>query len=217
MSARKRKKCIAAERAIICIVIAIIITIIVFLNKNIDAFFHQFFFVYFTVLNMLLFSLFFFLLLFLLHTHMYIKLIHTYIYKQAEKNNKNLTIRFNTISANKKAKLINGTSSVQQQSYNGAGSASSVISSDEYQIYQTNNSQLESTALETGVQGSAAGRLVGPHLVNKQLVLPFVPPSFPNGSSDGSNHLIKPSEYLKSISDKRSSGSSGRYVINNKK
>lgn len=44
------------------------------------------------------------------------------------------------------------------------------------------------------------------HLVNKQRVLPFVPPSFP-GSSD-SNNLIKPSEYLKSISDKRSTISS---------
>lgn len=44
------------------------------------------------------------------------------------------------------------------------------------------------------------------HLVNKQRVLPFVPPSFP-GSSD-SNKLIKPSEYLKSISDKRSTISS---------
>lgn len=41
------------------------------------------------------------------------------------------------------------------------------------------------------------------HLVNKQRVLPFIPPSFP-GSSD-SNSLIKPSEYLRSISDKRAS------------
>ncbi|KRT85181.1 hypothetical protein AMK59_878, partial [Oryctes borbonicus] len=41
------------------------------------------------------------------------------------------------------------------------------------------------------------------HLVNKQRVLPFIPPSFP-GSSD-SNNLIKPSEYLRSISDKRAS------------
>ena len=40
------------------------------------------------------------------------------------------------------------------------------------------------------------------HLVNKQRVLPFVPPSFPGGGS-ASNNLIKPSEYLRSISDKR--------------
>lgn len=45
-------------------------------------------------------------------------------------------------------------------------------------------------------------RVGGPHLVNKQRVLPFVPPSFP-GSGD-SNKLIKPSEYLRSISDKKS-------------
>lgn len=94
----------------------------------------------------------------------------------------------------------------QQQNYNGSGSvSSSASSSDEYQLYQANSG---STASEISVGG--AGRPVGPNLVNKQLVLPFVPPSFPNGSSDGSNHLIKPSEYLKSISDKRSSGSSGR-------
>ncbi|XP_011183443.1 uncharacterized protein Espn isoform X2 [Zeugodacus cucurbitae] len=53
-------------------------------------------------------------------------------------------------------------------------------------------------------------RTGGPNLVNKQLVLPFVPPSFPNKSQDGVTHLIKPSEYLKSISDKRSCPSSAR-------
>ncbi|XP_017852026.1 uncharacterized protein LOC108606428 isoform X2 [Drosophila busckii] len=59
--------------------------------------------------------------------------------------------------------------------------------------------------------GVAAGvRAGGPNLVNKQLVLPFVPPSFPNKSQDGVTHLIKPSEYLKSISDKRSCPSSAR-------
>lgn len=103
------------------------------------------------------------------------------------------------VSANKKAKLINGTSSAQH--HQPSGSASSVVSSDEYQTF----SQFDRN-------NNNNSRPTGPNLVNKQLVLPFVPPSFPNGSSDGNNHLIKPSEYLKSISDKRSSGSSGRWV-----
>ncbi|XP_023294677.2 probable cyclin-dependent serine/threonine-protein kinase DDB_G0292550 isoform X1 [Lucilia cuprina] len=60
------------------------------------------------------------------------------------------------------------------------------------------------------VAGNASSRPGGPNLVNKQLVLPFVPPSFPNNSQDGVTHLIKPSEYLKSISDKRSCPSSAR-------
>lgn len=38
----------------------------------------------------------------------------------------------------------------------------------------------------------------GPNLVNKQRVLPFIPPSFPGSGT--TNNLIKPSEYLKSIS-----------------
>lgn len=47
--------------------------------------------------------------------------------------------------------------------------------------------------------------------MNKQRVLPFVPPSFPGSSN--SNCLIKPSEYLKSISDKRSgNGASGKHA-----
>lgn len=45
--------------------------------------------------------------------------------------------------------------------------------------------------------------------MNKQLVLPFIPPRFPGAHND-SNALIKPSEYLRSISDKRSSASSIR-------
>ncbi|XP_055682424.1 uncharacterized protein LOC129789571 isoform X3 [Lutzomyia longipalpis] len=88
-----------------------------------------------------------------------------------------------TVSANKKAKLINGSGSHFEES----------------QCYSHLGGERPSS------------RPGGPNLVNKQLVLPFVPPSFPNGSMlDGSNHLIKPSEYLKSISDKRSSASSAR-------
>ncbi|XP_055298609.1 putative uncharacterized protein DDB_G0277255 isoform X5 [Sitodiplosis mosellana] len=113
-----------------------------------------------------------------------------------------------TISANKKARLINGTtSSVQHQNSNGGGSASS---SDEYQTYQAQYCASSSVSVATAQGQTAQSRSNGPNLVNKQLVLPFVPPSFPNGTSDGSNHLIKPSEYLKSISDKRSSASSAR-------
>lgn len=135
---------------------------------------------------------------------------------------------FTSISAaNKKARLINGTtSSVQHQNSNGGGSAST--SSDEYQAYQAqycasssvvsvapptlqHQQQISSSSASSSSSTSAGqSRSNGPNLVNKQLVLPFVPPSFPNGTSDGSNHLIKPSEYLKSISDKRSSASSAR-------
>lgn len=45
--------------------------------------------------------------------------------------------------------------------------------------------------------------------MNKQLVLPFVPPSFPQ--SGDSNRLIKPSEYLRSIGDRRSSAASSKH------
>jgi hypothetical protein len=41
-----------------------------------------------------------------------------------------------------------------------------------------------------------------PNLVNKQLVLPFIPPRFPSIAAD-SNSLIKPSEYLRSLSGTR--------------
>ncbi|CAG9788550.1 unnamed protein product [Diatraea saccharalis] len=50
-----------------------------------------------------------------------------------------------------------------------------------------------------GRRGSAASedeRPRGPNLVNKQPVLPFVPPAFPHNAPD---RLIKPSEYLKTI------------------
>ncbi|PNF25806.1 hypothetical protein B7P43_G11745 [Cryptotermes secundus] len=41
-----------------------------------------------------------------------------------------------------------------------------------------------------------------PNLVNKQLVLPFIPPRFPSTAAD-SNSLIKPSEYLRSLGGSR--------------
>ncbi|CAG9812710.1 unnamed protein product [Phaedon cochleariae] len=53
----------------------------------------------------------------------------------------------------------------------------------------------------------------GPNLVNRQRVLPFVPPAFPGLL--GSNGLIKPSEYLRSIGDKRSSVCSVRSLEEN--
>lgn len=111
-----------------------------------------------------------------------------------------------SISANKKAKLINGTPILAQQQQ---GSNSNGSSSDEYQTYQASFSST-TVPVSTITGQTSPTRSNGPNLVNKQLVLPFVPPSFPNGSSDGSNHLIKPSEYLKSISDKRSTASSAR-------
>lgn len=116
-----------------------------------------------------------------------------------------------SVTANKKAKLINGTSSAQHNQLSGSAS---LVSSDEYQTFQQfeRNGNGNSTTHPNGCNSNNSARSTGPNLVNKQLVLPFVPPSFPNGTSDGNNHLIKPSEYLKSISDKRSSGSSGRWV-----
>lgn len=129
---------------------------------------------------------------------------------------------YKSIIETKKAKILNGgPASIVPVHPIANGSCST--SSDEYQTYQA---QYCVTAVPTTAaiplsspaaappppppSATQSSRANGPNLVNKQLVLPFVPPSFPNGSMDGSNHLIKPSEYLKSISDKRSSASSAR-------
>lgn len=64
-------------------------------------------------------------------------------------------------------------------------------------VEQHSNQELES--LYNGISNDLKR---GPNLVNKQLVLPII--TFPNSKANDSNHLIKPSEYLKSIvTDKR--------------
>lgn len=150
---------------------------------------------------------------------------------------KSYFFRFGT--ANKKAKLITTTASVQsqqqqQQSNSNSGSNSnnsSVVAAHIAEQAQVNAAKLYGSVEEIQPQqpqsihgnsinhnnyshdntrpGSSSSSC-GPKLVNKQLVLPFVPPSFPNNSADGSNHLIKPSEYLKSITDKKSTTGSSR-------
>ncbi|XP_030567360.1 espin isoform X5 [Drosophila novamexicana] len=93
--------------------------------------------------------------------------------------------------------------SVYAHSIYGVGSSAE----DHYELQQ---SQYGGSYNGEGAGVGVGVRSGGPNLVNKQLVLPFVPPSFPNKSQDGVTHLIKPSEYLKSISDKRSCPSSAR-------
>lgn len=121
--------------------------------------------------------------------------------------------------ANKKAKLLNGSATVQtstslcedhhtyiqhhfqqqHQQYHQYHQINGSINSDDYAV--ANYSQI------CGGYDRPPSRPGGPNLVNKQLVLPFIPPSFPNKNKDGVVHLIKPSEYLRSISDKRSCSS----------
>lgn len=87
-------------------------------------------------------------------------------------------------------------------------SIKSYLPVDEQQQYYTQQQQQQHHDITR--PGSSNSSICGPKLVNKQLVLPFVPPSFPTNSPDGANHLIKPSEYLKSITDKKSNAGSSR-------
>lgn len=86
-------------------------------------------------------------------------------------------------------------------------SIKSYLPVDDQQQYYTQQQQQHHDITRPGSSNSS---ICGPKLVNKQLVLPFVPPSFPTNSPDGANHLIKPSEYLKSITDKKSNAGSSR-------
>uniref|UniRef100_A0A182Q8U5 Espin n=1 Tax=Anopheles farauti TaxID=69004 RepID=A0A182Q8U5_9DIPT len=133
------------------------------------------------------------------------------------------------ISANKKAKLIQGNggmsvgggggsggnlhslcASENGLPYGSKGSRNGAASSvDDQHYHQQHHHQPRLLSVQPAPPNNHQQHQ-GPNLVNKQLVLPFVPPSFPNGTGDGSNHLIKPSEYLKSISDKKSNAGSQR-------
>lgn len=131
-------------------------------------------------------------------------------------------------TANKKAKLITTTATINNHYNNNSNgkyhdhikyrnsndfntSENHVVKSytpvEDQQQYYTQQNHHDLT--RPGSSSSSCG----PKLVNKQLVLPFVPPSFPHSSPDGVNHLIKPSEYLKSITDKKSNAGSTRWVF----
>ncbi|CAH1712871.1 unnamed protein product [Chironomus riparius] len=121
-------------------------------------------------------------------------------------NNRSLSM----ISASKKSKLINNkTQHHQSDEHVNTNTSNSKYSGRVHQQQTRANilnspvdvEQFTNQDQESLYNGSIDSK--GPRLVNKQLVLPII--TFPNSASNSSNHLIKPSEYLKSITtDKRS-------------
>lgn len=123
--------------------------------------------------------------------------------------------RFLSGTANKKSKLINNSSQEcgfntgknhqHKQPYEQLSSKKTGGKVHQQQTGATNSpvdvEQHSNQEHESFYNGVSNDSKRGPNLVNKQLVLPI----FPNSISNNSNHLIKPSEYLKSIvTDKRS-------------
>lgn len=115
-------------------------------------------------------------------------------------------------TASKKSKLFNNNNRQHHQSdeHVGTNTAGGRYNGKVHQQQQTRantlNSPVDAEQYTNQDQESlynGSNDLRGPRLVNKQLVLPII--TFPNqGTAKDSNHLIKPSEYLKSIStDKR--------------
>lgn len=112
-------------------------------------------------------------------------------------------------TASKKSKLINNNKqhhqSDEQVGTNTARYNGKVHQQQQQTRANTLNSPVDAEQYANQDQESlynGSNDLRGPRLVNRQLVLPII--AFPHGASNHSNHLIKPSEYLKSIStDKR--------------
>lgn len=148
--------------------------------------------------------------LFLLHIFSYFSFFFSYICGTANKKAKLITTNNGN---NNNSTMINNNHNNNNQNGNVNSqqhSTKSYLPVDDQQQYYTQQQQQQQHHDITR-PGSSNSSICGPKLVNKQLVLPFVPPSFPNNSPDGANHLIKPSEYLKSITDKKSNAGSSRY------
>lgn len=133
--------------------------------------------------------------------------------KSQEKERRNVTIQlkhklfisFLFGTASKKSKLINNKIQHQQSDEHVNTNTNKMSRRVHQQQTRANilNSPFDVEQYTNQDQESLYNGSIGSRLVNKQLVLPII--TFPNSAAKDSNHLIKPSEYLKSItSDKRS-------------